>query len=90
MTTLRPSAGRPRAGRLLLTLLLLAVAPAAARATDIGLTFGSLPSAQGWTFGSGGSPVATEAQTFSVAGGVLTLNTMAFGFTGAGTSAYYT
>lgn len=70
--------------------LLLALSPAAALATDIALDFGSLPSAQGWTFVSGGSPVATEAQTFSLGSGVLSLNSMAFGFTGAGTSALYT
>ena len=70
--------------------LLLVLLPAAALATDIALDFGSLPSDQGWTFVSGGSPVATEAQTFSLGSGVLTLNSMAFGFTGAGTSALYT
>lgn len=70
--------------------LLLALSPAAALATDIALAFDSLPSAQGWTFVSGGSPVATEAQTFSLGSGVLSLNSMAFGFTGAGTSALYT
>lgn len=70
-------------------MLLCAAHTPAARATDIALTFGSLPSAQGWTFTSGGSPTATEAQAFSLSGSVLTLDTMAFGFTGVGTSAYY-
>jgi hypothetical protein len=51
--------------------------------------FGSLPSSQGWTYGTGGSPLATEAGTWSVSGGVLTLDTMAFTTTGAGTSSYY-
>ena len=60
-----------------------------ARATDLPFTFATLPSAQGWTFTSGGSPLATEGVAFSVSGGTLTLNTMSFGFTGAGTSAYY-
>lgn len=60
-----------------------------AGATVITMNFGSLPSTQGWTFGTGGSPTATEAGTFSVASNVLTLDTMAFGTTGAGTSAYY-
>lgn len=78
-----------RRAPLALAALLLALAVSPARATDIPMTFGSLPSAQGWTFASGGSPVATEAGTFSLAGGVLTLNTMAFGITGVGTSAYY-
>lgn len=69
--------------------LLLAVFTPTARATDIALTFGSLPSAQGWVFTTGGSPTATEAQTFSMSGPALVLNTMAFGFTGAGTAAFY-
>jgi hypothetical protein len=69
--------------------LLIAVFASSSRATDIALTFGSLPSAQGWTFTSGGSPTATEAQTFSLSGPVLALNTMAFGITGSGTSAFY-
>ena len=42
--------------------LLVAVLSSDARATDISLAFGSLPSAQGWTFTSGGSPTATESQ----------------------------
>lgn len=71
-----------------LVALLGATAPFA-RATDIPVGFGSLPSAQGWTFFSGGSPTATEAGVFSLSGGVLTLNTMAFGITGVGTSALY-
>ncbi|MEO7868423.1 MAG: hypothetical protein ABIU54_12355 [Candidatus Eisenbacteria bacterium] len=66
---------------------LLNVAPAIA--TDIPLAFGSLPSAQGWTFTTGGSSLATEGTTFSLSGGVLTLDTMSYGFTGAGTAAYY-
>lgn len=78
-----------RRAPLALAALLLALAVSPARATDIQMTFGSLPSAQGWTFTTGGSPLATEAGTFSLAGGVLTLNTMAFGITGVGTSAYY-
>lgn len=78
-----------RRAPLALAALLLALAVSPARATDIPMTFGSLPSAQGWAFATGGSPLATEAGTFSLAGGVLTLNTMAFGITGVGTSAYY-
>lgn len=72
----------------LLTLAATVLAPHA-RATDIPVTFGSLPSAQGWTFASGGSPVATEAGTWSLAGSVLTLNTMAYAVTGTGTSSLY-
>ncbi len=89
MWPLRPT---DRARRTLAAALALAgvMTFAPARATDIPIDFSStLPSAQGWTFTSGGSPVATEAQTFSLAGGVLTLNTMAFGITGVGTSAFY-
>lgn len=88
MDPLRP-AGRSRHAIGAATALLLALLAPHARATDIALAFGTLPSAQGWTFTSGGSPVATEAQTFALGGGVLTLNSMAFGITGAGTSAYY-
>lgn len=71
-----------------LTLAAAALAPRA-HATDIPVTFGSLPSAQGWTFFSGGSPLATEAGTWSLAGSVLTLNTMAYAVTGVGTSSLY-
>lgn len=71
-----------------LTLAAAALAPRA-HATDIPVTFGSLPSAQGWTFFSGGSPLATEAGTWSLAGSVLTLNTMAYAVTGTGTSSLY-
>ena len=65
------------------------LAVSAACATDLPFTFATLPSAQGWTFTTGGSPLATEAVAFSVSGGTLTLNTMSYGFTGAGTAAYY-
>lgn len=69
--------------------LLCALSSAPAFATDIPVSFASLPSAQAWTFTTGGSPLATEAATFTVSGGVLTLNTMAYAYTGSGTSAYY-
>jgi hypothetical protein len=84
----RPSR-RPLPSIGMLATLLLAVLAPLAHATDIGITFASLPSTQGWAFVSGGSPVATEAQTFSVSGGILTFDTMAFGITGSGTSAFY-
>lgn len=58
-------------------------------ATTLALDFASLPSAQGWTFSSGGSPLATEAGTWSVGSGILTLDSMAFSIAGAGTSAFY-
>lgn len=75
-----------RAGLALLAALFLT---GTAQATDIALDFSSLPSAQSWVFTTGGSPLATEAGTMSLAGGVLTINTMAFGITGVGTSAFY-
>ncbi len=74
------------AGRLLSAALACA---GHAYAGQIDLTFGTLPSAQGWTFVSGGSPVATVAQSFTASAGVPTLDTMAFGITGSGTSALY-
>jgi hypothetical protein len=88
---LRRSSLHPRrALAVLVTLGALAVLASGARAgNSISLAFGSLPTAQGWTFVSGGSPTATEAQAFSVGGGLLTLDTMAFGITGSGTSAFY-
>ena len=71
-------------------LLMLAAVPRAAGATDIALTFGSLPSAQGWAYNTGGV-AATEALAWSVGGGVLALNTMPYnvGLTGQGTSSFY-
>lgn len=60
-----------------------------AGATDLPVSFATLPSTQGWTFTTGGSPLATEAGTFSLSAGVLTLNTMAFGVVSPGTSAFY-
>ena len=75
--------------RPLAVLALLLAATPAARATDIPVSFATLPSAQGWTFTTGGSPLATEAGTWSLASGVLTLNTMAFAVTGVGTSSLY-
>ncbi len=81
----------PRQGCVILftAICLLPGLVARTHATAIGLDFSSLPSAQGWAFGTGGSPVATEAATWSVAGGVLTLNSMAYSTAGAGTSAFY-
>jgi hypothetical protein len=62
---------------------------AVAYATDVVMTFASLPSAQGWTWVTGGSPPATEAGTWSVAGGVLTLDTMDFEASPVGALSYY-
>jgi hypothetical protein len=60
----------------------------AARATDIPLSFGSLPSAQGWSFASGGV-VTTEGATASLAGSTLVMDTMGETLAGSGTSGYY-
>lgn len=87
--TLRSLCQNPRRTMVAAVTVLAALFPVLARAADISLTFGSLPSAQGWTFTSGGSPIATEAQAFSLGGSVLTLDTMTFGYTGVGTSAFY-
>jgi hypothetical protein len=86
---MRTTAARGRLVGLVSVIWLTGFGAASARATDITLSFGSLPSAQGWTYGTGGSPLATEAGTWSVGAGVLSLDTMAFGTTGAGTSSYY-
>ncbi len=88
---MRPHRSTDRARRALAAavLLLATLFSAPAHAADIPIDFSSLPSTQGWVFTSGGSPVATEAGTCSVSGGVLTINTMAFGITGVGTSAFY-
>ena len=80
---------RPRLALGVAVAILVAALSSPAGATDIGITFGSLPSAQGFTYVSSGSPTATEAQAFTAGPGVLTLDTMAFGITGSGTSAYY-
>lgn len=80
---------RQRRAHLVVSIGLVCFLAAGAHATTIGLDFSTLPSAQGWTFATGGSPVATEAGTWSVGGGILTLDSMAFSTTGAGTSAYY-
>jgi hypothetical protein len=62
----------------------------AGAAGDIEVTFGSLPSAQGWTYTSGGI-AAVEATTWGVSGGVLSYNTMPFltNTSGTGTSSFY-
>jgi hypothetical protein len=67
----------------------LLFAASSTRATVLTVAPSSLPSAQGWTFGTGGSPVTTEAASWSLGSGVIILDTMAYGFTGAGTSSYY-
>ncbi len=72
----------------IIALFALGVYATSVGATDLTLTFGSLPSAQGWVFATGGSPLATES-VFSVSGGVLSYNTMSFATTGVGTAAYY-
>jgi hypothetical protein len=61
-----------------------------ARATDLQLTFGTLPSSQGWTYESDGS-VAIESSAWTPGLGVLTLDTMPYGtgLPGFGTSSFY-
>jgi len=59
---------------LLFTLSVL-LHPTSVWATTVTLSFGSLPSAQGWTYASDG---ALESSVFSVSGGILTQNTASF------------
>jgi hypothetical protein len=69
---------------------LLAVQSSPALATDIGLAFGSLPTAQGWTYTTGGV-AAPETPIWSVSGGVLSYDTMPYnvGLSGQGTTSFY-
>ena len=61
----------------LLSLALAVPAITRAAAFDVNVTFGSLPSAQGWTYSTSGSHAGVlEPSVFAVAGGVLTMNTM--------------
>jgi len=53
----------------------LSLSLSASAGVDINLGFGSLPSAQGWTY-SGSHP---EASTMQLSGGVLSYNTMGWG-----------
>lgn len=76
-----------RRAPLALAALLLALAVSPARATDIQMTFGSLPSAQGFTYVATGAHAGVpEAGVFAAAGGVLTQNTIGqyAGTSGAG------
>lgn len=77
--------------RFLAIVFILGLAPAAQAAPmDVLLGFGSLPSAQGWTYVSAGV-VAPETPTWSLSGGVLSYNTMAYltNTSGTGTSSFY-
>ena len=50
---------------------------ALAASMDVQLTFGTLPSAQGWTYAAIGSHTGTpESNVFSVGGGVLSVNSI--------------
>jgi hypothetical protein len=72
---------RPAASALAIAALTLLVGPAFAAPQDISLTFGSLPSAQGWTYTPLGNHAgAIETSIFSVSGGILFQNTMGQGF----------
>ncbi len=67
------------------TLAMASRAPAAA--LDVSLSFGSLPSAQGWTYvATGAHAGVAEATVFSVGGGLLSQNTIGqyLGTNGAG------
>ena len=68
----------------------LASAAGSARATSIILSMGSLPSAQGWTYTSGGI-AAPETPTWSASPGLLAFDTMPYnvGLSGQGTSSFY-
>lgn len=70
------------------SLAALALFSLPARATDIPLAFGSLPSAQSWSFASGGV-LTTEAATASLSGSTLVMDTMGETLAGSGTSGYY-
>lgn len=54
---------------------------------DITLSFGTLPSAQGWTYFVLNNP-ATETEVFSVSGGTLFQNSLSTGFQGQGSNRY--
>lgn len=73
------------------TLLFAAVTtPTSAAVIDVTLGFASLPSAQGWTYvPSGSHATAVEATVFSVAGGVLTQNSIGQSNGVAGGSIFY-
>jgi hypothetical protein len=73
-----------------LFVLPIAVAPAAAAPLNVNLNLAALPSAQGFTYVASGADAGTpEAGVFSVAGGVLTQNTIGRALGGAGASIYY-
>jgi hypothetical protein len=63
------------------------VASAAVAQSTIQLDFNSLPSAQGWVYMNMGNS-ATEGQVFSLAGGVLTQNSLGLGSAGQGSNRY--
>jgi hypothetical protein len=83
----------PRPRYLLATLCLLAsLCATAARSAPLTVTldFSSLPSAQGFTYLAEGVDAGSpEASNFSVAGGVLTQNTLARALGGAGADVLY-
>src|SRR5258706_13434342 len=64
--------------------------PPPAHATDIQVTLGSLPSAQGWTYVSDGV-AAAEGSVWTLSIGLLSFDTMpyAFGAPGVGTTSFY-
>lgn len=70
--------------------LAVAAAPGVRAAQDIQLSFGTLPSAQGFTYTPIGFHAgAVEGSVFSIAGGVLTQNTMSLGLSTTGGGVLY-
>lgn len=80
----------PRILGFLFLSLVLVPGFAHAAAQDVQLTFGSLPSAQGWVYTPSGSHAgAVETSVYSVSGGILTINSMGQGFGVSGGSILY-
>lgn len=65
--------------RWLLAVASLIFSTHAAQADVLTLDFGSLPSAQGWTYTSGGQSPIAESSVWSLSGGVLSQNSLAAG-----------
>jgi hypothetical protein len=86
------SLGLRRSTLVLAALLLAAACPRSAHAAaqDFTVTFGTLPSTQGWTYFTNGV-VAPETPTWGLSAGVLSYNTMAYltNTSGTGTMSFY-
>jgi PEP-CTERM motif len=69
--------------------VLFATLPVSASAATITLNFGSLPTAQGWTYIAGGDGAAvTESGAYSIVGGELHQDTLGIGMTTGGGNYY--